>query len=206
MRQVVEYVTGLHPVSGPARFGVAALALVVGVSCAPREQATPGEREVLGIGRAATAADIQPLDTDVGPDGVGLPAGSGTVAQGRAVYGQRCASCHGATGREGPFDVLVGRIPNDAFPFANDPTVRLTIGAYWPYATTLYDYIMRAMPFDAPGSLSSDDIYSLVALLLSWNEIIGEDQVMNATTLPAVRMPSRERFVVDDRPGGPVVR
>lgn len=179
---------------------------VLSTSCAPREARTQGEPTTLGIGRVPTDDELRRLDTDVGPDGVGLPEGSGTAADGRPVYAERCLVCHGPTGREGPFDVLVGRIPNDSFPFATDPSLPLTVGSYWPYATTLYDYIMRAMPFDTPGSLSPDDVYAVVALLLYWNDIIGEDEVVNATTLPAVVMPSRGRFVVDDRVGGAVVR
>jgi len=179
---------------------------VTAASCARGEARVQDEPATFEIGRPPSEAELRALDTDVGPDGAGLPAGSGTVSNGRIVYSQRCVACHGPTGREGPFDVLVGRVPNDDFPFANDPTVRLTVGAYWPYATTLYDYIMRAMPFDAPGSLAPDDVYGLVALILNWNEIIGEDEVMNAATLPAVRMPSRDRFVMDDRTGGAGVR
>jgi len=94
----------------------------------------------------------------VRPDGVGLPAGRGTPAEGESIYTTRCAACHGKTGREGPNDRLVGRLPNDAFPFARDPTIPHTIGNYWPYATTVFDYIRRAMPPEAPGSLKDTEV------------------------------------------------
>lgn len=161
---------------------------------------------LFGLGRPARPADIAPLDIDVRPDGTGLPEGAGTVARGQEVYAERCVACHGPTGTEGPNDQLVGRLQGDEFPFATDPRVRLTIGNYWPYATTLYDYIRRAMPFDAPGSLEADEVYSLVALLLHWNDIVAEDVTMNKETLAAVQMPARDRFVPDNRTGGPVVR
>ncbi len=114
--------------------------------------------ERLGIGRPATPEEIAAWDVDVRPDGVGLPAGRGTPAEGESIYTTRCAACHGKTGREGPNDRLVGRLPNDAFPFARDPTIPHTIGNYWPYATTVFDYIRRAMPPEAPGSLKDTEV------------------------------------------------
>ena len=160
------------------------------------------EAQRLGIGRAATAAEIAAWDVDVDPDGTGLPPGRGTSADGEPIYAARCAGCHGKTGREGPNDRLVGRVPNDAFPFARDPSIPHTIGNYWPYATTVFDYIRRAMPPDAPGSLKDNEIYGLVAYLLTLNQLIPADAVMDATTLPKVVMPARDRFVPDPR-GGP---
>ena len=124
-------------------------------------------RPTFGIGRPATPAEIAALDIDVGPDGAGLPPGRGTAADGAPIYAARCASCHGKTGKEGPNDILVGRLPGDAFPFARDPSAPKTIGSYWPYATTVFDYIRRAMPPDKPGSLRDDEVYNLVAFLLS---------------------------------------
>ena len=164
--------------------------------------------ERFGFGRLATAAEIRDAKTEVTPDGAGLPHGSGTVAQGETIYAARCASCHGVMGTEGPFDRLVGRVPGDSFNFARDPKLLATrtIGNYWPYATTLYDYIHRAMPFDAPGSLGTDEIYGVVAYLLYRNQIIGSSDVMNELTVPQVRMPARGRFVADNRNGGRVVR
>ena len=161
-----------------------------------------------GFGAPATREEIRQADTDVTPDGRGLPHDSGTVAQGESVYRLRCSVCHGATGTEGPFDHLVGREPGDSFNFGRDPNflAKRTIGNYWPYATTLYDYINRAMPFDAPGSLSSSEVYSVVAYLLYRNQIVPGNTVMSDRTLPLVRMPARDRFVVDNRGGGRTIR
>ena len=111
-----------------------------------------------------------------------------------------------ATGVEGPSNRLVGRIPDDAFPFGTDPAQIETIGNYWPYATTLFDYLLRAMPYDAPGSLTPEEVYSLTAYLLYLNEILPQEAVMDAQTLPAVVMPAHDRFVPDDRRGGPEIR
>jgi len=152
-----------------------------------------------GIGRPATPAEIAALDIDVGPDGVGLPPGRGTAADGAPIYAARCASCHGKTGKEGPNDLLVGRLPGDAFPFAKDPRAPKTIGSYWPYATTVFDYIRRAMPPDKPGSLRDEEVYGLVAYLLSLNELIAPDAVVDAASLPKVKMPAHDRFVPDTR-------
>jgi S-disulfanyl-L-cysteine oxidoreductase SoxD len=157
------------------------------------------------IGRRATAAEIRAWDIDANPAGDGLPRGSGSYQQGAQVYAQKCASCHGPRG-EGTTGnpKLVGREPRD-FSFAKDPKLVKTVGNYWPYATTLYDYINRAMPFDKPGTMKPDEIYGVIAFILAENEIIDRAQVMNARTLPQVRMPSRDRFVPDDR-GGTVFR
>lgn len=168
--------------------------------------AHPDDIPLLGFGRPATADEITAWDIAIAPDGTGLPAGSGTVAQGAVLYRQKCAMCHGATGTEGPAERLVGREPRQGFPFGRDPTLARTIGNYWPYATTLYDYINRAMPLNAPGSLKPDEVYSLVAYLLRRNEIIADTAVMNAQTLPRVVMPARDRFVPDNRRGGPEIR
>lgn len=152
-----------------------------------------------GIGRAATPAEIAALDIDVRPDGAGLPAGSGTSSAGAAIYASKCAQCHGATGKEGPNDVLVGRVPGDGFPFAADPKVPHTIGNYWPYATTVFDYIRRAMPTTAPGSLTNDEVYALTAFLLHANGIIDAGAVMDKGSLPKVAMPAHKYFVPDTR-------
>ena len=164
--------------------------------------------ERFGFGTPASPEEIRKADTDVTPDGGGLPHDSGTVAQGESIYRLRCSKCHGATGTEGPFDRLVGREPGDSFNFGRDPNflAKRTIGNYWPYATTLYDYINRAMPFDAPGSLSSSEVYSVVAYLLYRNQIVPGNVVMSDRTLPLVRMPARDRFVVDNRSGGRTIR
>ena len=164
----------------------------------PRKPATTAPAP-LGIGRPATPAEIAAWDDDVMPDGSGLPPGSGTSPAGAAIFAARCAGCHGKTGKEGPNDVLVGAEPKQGFPFSKDPSVPHTIGNYWPYATTVFDYIRRAMPPDAPGSLSDADVYSLTAFLLNANELIPADAVIDAASLPKVVMPARPHFVPDSR-------
>jgi cytochrome c len=156
-----------------------------------------------GLGRPATAAEIAAWNIDVNPDGEGLPSGRGTAAEGDRVYAAKCASCHGAGG-EGlpPAPALVGREPREGFPFGRSLKYGRTVGNYWPYATTLYDYINRAMPVTAPGSLTAGEIYSVVAWILARNEIIDSAMVIDAASLPRVRMPARDRFVPDDRTGG----
>ena len=160
----------------------------------------------LGIGRVASPDEIKKIDIDVMPDGRGLPDGKGTVAEGAKIYAAKCASCHGATGQGGSAERLVDRESGKNWDFATNPKLVKTVGNYWPYATTLYDYTNRAMPFMQPGTLTSDETYSLVAYILALNKIVPEDAVMNRTTLPAVKMPARDRFVVDNRKGGKVVK
>ncbi len=147
------------------------------------------------LGQPATAEDIRLWNIDVSPSGDGLPPGRGTVPQGATVFAAKCAKCHGASGTEGPMDRLVG----GQHSLATSAPVK-TIGSYWPYATTLYDYIHRAMPFDAPQSLTPEEVYSVTAWLLHQNGIIAEDAVIDAATLPAVQMPNRHGFVPDPRP------
>jgi len=163
---------------------------------------------VLGIGRAATSGEIDRVDIDVMPDGTGLPAGWGTVDGGAAIFALKCAPCHGAEG-EGTAAALalVGRRPGDRFDFAEaSPAPDKTIGNYWPYATTVFDYVRRAMPYDRPGSLAAEEVYALTAWLLWKNGLIESTSVMDAQTLPAVLMPARDRFVRDDREASPRVR
>lgn len=149
-----------------------------------------------GFGSEASDARVAMWDIDVRPDGEGLPAGSGSVAQGRDVYNIHCVACHGPTGTEGPNDRLV-----DSEQWDDVPGTR-TVGNYWPYATTLYDYIRKAMPQLTPGILSHDQVYAVIAYILWMNEIVPEDAVMDAETLPSVVMPARDKFVMDDRVGG----
>ncbi len=146
------------------------------------------------------------LDIDVMPDGRGLPAGRGTAAEGASVYAAKCVSCHGVKGAGGSAERLAGRTPGDSFAFATDASLVRTIGSYWPYATTLYDYTARAMPFQQPGTLTPDETYAVVAYLLFLNGVIAEGAVMDQSSLPKVRMPARERFVPDDRRGGRLVK
>jgi cytochrome c len=155
------------------------------------------------IGRAATDAEIQAWDIDVNPTGRGLPAGRGTPGEGASIFAAKCAACHGAHG-EGMaiYPKLIGPDPHDDFAFGRDPKLVKTVGNYWPYSTTLFDYIRRAMPLSAPGSLSSNEVYDLVAFLLAQNDVIARGAVIDQRTLPNVRMPARDRFVRDDRTGG----
>ena len=152
-----------------------------------------------GFGRAATPAEIAVLDIDIMPDGVGLPPGRGTSAEGAAIYTSKCAQCHGKTGTEGPNDILVGREPREGFSFSQNPKLPHTIGNYWPYASTVFDYVRRAMPPTAPGSLTDDEVYGLTAFLLHANELVAADAVLDRTTLPKVKMPALEFFVPDAR-------
>jgi cytochrome c len=151
-----------------------------------------------GIGRSATDEELRAWNIDVSPSGEGLPPGEGTVKRGAQVYAAKCAACHGPTGTEGPKDRLVG-----GHNTLQTPKPVRTIGSYWPYATTLYDYIHRAMPFNAPQSLSPDEIYSVVAWLLFQNSVVKEDAVIDARTLPGIVMPNRNGFIQDPRPDLP---
>jgi mono/diheme cytochrome c family protein len=150
-----------------------------------------------GLGRPASAEELKQRDITVLPDGAGMPDGNGTAAQGEAVYRDKCASCHGPNGEgnqpQGP--QLVGGIGS----LATDNPVR-TVGSFWPYATSVWDYIHRAMPQNQPGSLSADDTYAVTAFLLNRNKIIEAGEVMNKESLPKVRMPNRDGFIPDARP------
>src|SRR6266852_4726812 len=148
-----------------------------------------------GVGRPATPEQIRDLGTAIAPDGSGLPEGSGTVAAGREVFAAKCARCHGekAEGVVGP--TLVGGQGT----LATAKPLK-TVGSFWPYATTVWDYINRAMHFNQPGLLKPPEVYALVAYILTLNGIIGNDQVMDAKSLPKVKMPNRDGFVADPRP------
>ena len=143
-----------------------------------------------GLGQPATAAAIAAWNIDVGADGAGLPAGGGSARQGAALFAAQCEACHGNRGGGGPHDRLVGGIGT----LASEAPVK-TVGSFWPYAPTLFDYIRRAMPLAAPQSLSDDQVYALTAYILAANGLIDEDQAMTAETLPEVRMPNRDGFV-----------
>jgi cytochrome c len=167
--------------------------------------AAPGS---YGLGRPVDSVTLARMDIDIDPTGVSLPPGSGNATKGVAVYAAKCAMCHGAKGEGMPADPthiaypkIVGREPREGFPFGRDPKLVKTVGNYWPYATTIYDYVHRAMPITAPGTLTPEETYAVVAWLLAENEIIPRDAEMNAKTLPAVKMPAAGRFVVDDRAG-----
>jgi mono/diheme cytochrome c family protein len=155
-----------------------------------------------GLGRAAGAAEIASLDIDVSPTGAGLPAGSGTPEQGATIFAATCASCHGANGQGMPpaYPQLVGG-PQGAFNFATDFKIPRTIGNYWPYATTVFDYVRRAMPLTAPGSLTPDQTYAVTAYLLNREGLLPAGATLDARSLPAIQMPARSHFVPDDRRG-----
>jgi len=147
------------------------------------------------VGRPPTPDEVKAWDIAIGPEGKELPSGRGAVDRGKVVYADQCSRCHGATGVEGPEAPLVGGQGT----LKSKRPIK-TVGSYWPYATTLFDYINRAMPFDRPTIMSADDVYAVTAYLLNVNGIIKPDEVMDAHTLPAVRMPNRDGFVPDPRP------
>jgi cytochrome c len=169
---------------------VATLA-VVALACATSAQA----QSPYGIGRAATPAEIAGWNIDIDRDGNNLRPGSGTVGHGHEVFDQQCAACHGAKGEGGVGDRLVGGQGTLATP----KPVR-TVGSYWPYAPTLFDYIRRAMPQNAPQSLSNDDVYAVSAYILNLNGLLAAGATLDAKTLSAIKMPNRNMFVGDSRP------
>jgi S-disulfanyl-L-cysteine oxidoreductase SoxD len=144
-----------------------------------------------GLGQKVTEADLATWDLSIGPDGAGLPAGGGTAAQGAAIYVQKCELCHGKDGGGGIANKLFGGIGTLAGP---GEAVK-TVGSYWPYATTVFDFTRRAMPWQQPKSLTPDETYALTAYILKLNGIIGDGDVMNAESLAKVKMPNRDGFV-----------
>ncbi len=168
------------------KFAGVAVVLALG-ACAT----VPAPVEGPNLGRAVTPDEIATWDTSVMPDGSGLPAGSGTAAQGAKIYAQKCAACHGENGKGGSATALIPKGPITSINAAEK-----TIGNFWPYATTLFDYIRRAMPWQQPKTLTSDEVYALTAYMLALNKVIGENDAMNATTLPQVRMPNRDGFIL----------
>jgi S-disulfanyl-L-cysteine oxidoreductase SoxD len=157
-------------------------------ACAMQRQ--PSKVPALGV--PMSAEEVARWDISIPPSGEGLPPGSGTARQGLLVYAEKCLACHGAKGVGKPADPLAGGIGT----LASAKPLR-TVGSYWPYATTLFDYIRRSMPIAIPLSLTDDEVYAVSAYVLFINGIIGEDVVMNAKSLPAVRMPNRDGFVSD---------
>ena len=143
-----------------------------------------------GLGEPATAEEIAAWDITVMPDGEGLPAGQGSVAAGKKIYAETCVACHGPQGIGGNAEKLAGAEMSLTSEYPEK-----TIGSYWPYATTLFDLIRRSMPMTAPGSLSNDEVYAVTAYLLYLNNIIDEDTVLDAASLPQVEMPNREGFI-----------
>lgn len=166
-----------------------------------------GHPEKFGIGRPARTDEISALDIDVRPDGKGLPAGSGNIAPGRLIYQAKCVACHG--NGEKSKDPLPGEPLFVDYPVKGRSGIAeqsakppKTIGTYWPYATTIFDYVRRAMPYNAPGSLSNQEVYHLTAYLLYRNHIISENTVITEKSLPKIVMPAQDKFIDDDRAGG----
>ena len=174
-----------------ARASAVAAGMLAAVLSGPAAAGDPPQAEPIAprLGRPLGEAAAARFDLDVFPDGRGRPAGRGTAAEGRALYAARCAACHGPQGRGGTAEDLAG---------AEEPltarTPDKTIGSYWPYATTVFDFVRRAKPMDAPGSFTNDEVYALTAFLLFANGLVGETDPIDATTLPRVRMPNRDGF------------
>ena len=148
-----------------------------------------------GVGRPPTAEEVKAWDLTIPPDGRGLPPGNGTAALGKPIFAERCASCHGDKGEDPKYRLLTG---GRGTLTAAEPVQ--TIGSFWQYATTLWSYINRSQPYDEPGSLTADQVYAVTAYLLHVNGIIGEQDVLDARSLPQIRMPNRNGFVPDARP------
>jgi cytochrome c len=169
--------------------GFGALFAVAGAASAA------GQLPTYGVGRAPTAEEVTAWDLTIPPDGQGLPSGRGTAALGQPIYAERCASCHGEKGEDPKYSRLVGGHGS----LVTAEPIR-TIGSFWQYATTLWSYIRRAQPFDEPGSLTSGQVYAVTAYLLYLNGIVGENDILDARSLPQVKMPNRDGFVPDARP------
>ena len=170
-------------------FVAAAPALLLALASPVAAQQSPN------LGKPISPEDLASWDISIGPDGAGLPPGSETVKQGEAVYMAKCQACHGEKGAGTPNDRLVGgqgSLPGEK------PAVK-TVGSYWPYATTLFDYIRRAMPFNESKSLTNDEVYGVVAYLLNLNGVIPEGETVNAQSLPKVAMPNRDGFITFTR-------
>jgi cytochrome c len=169
-------------------FSIAAAALALALS------AGAATAQAQGLGKPLTESDIKPWDIAILPDGSNLPPGSGTPAQGATIFAEKCSACHGNAGRGGVapyYPALVGGKPlTDGI-----DTVK-TIANYYAYPTTIFDYTRRAMPYNMPRSLTDDEVYALTAYILSINNLIGENDTMDATTLPKVKMPNRDNFIM----------
>ena len=150
------------------------------------------------FGQPIAPADIAAWDISIGPDGAGLPPGRGTAIEGEAIYVAKCQACHGEKGI-GPSVALAGALVGGMGTLAPDKTPIKTVGSYWPYATTLFDYVRRAMPFQEPKSLTPDEVYAVTAYILDLNGIVGSNDVIDAQSLPKVRMPNRDGFILFPR-------
>ena len=161
-----------------------ALVLVLALGCGAARADGPR------LGQPVAESDLKAWDISILPDGAGLPPGSGNPAQGERIYAQKCAFCHGEHGKGGPFAPVVGGAP-----LTSSHAVK-TIANFWAYSTTVFDFIRRAMPWQQPRTLSDDEVYALTAYILAANQLIGEKDTMNAETLPKVRMPNRDGFIL----------
>jgi len=166
--------------------GAASIALFasVGVFAAEAPSVRPN------LGQPITPADLAPWDISVMPDGTGLPAGNGTAVQGAPIFAQKCAACHGENGKGGEAAMVTAGPPRATLDGGK------TIANFWPYATTVFDFIRRAMPANAPKSLTDQEVYALTAYLLSLNKLIGETDVIDAQTLPKIKMPNADNFII----------
>jgi len=170
------------------------IALILTLTLALMTTTGASAAERLGFGTPVDKPTIAGWDIDVRPDGVGLPTGSGSAIDGEVLYMDKCAACHGEFGEgAGRYPVLMGGYGTLT---SQDPNK--TVGSYWPYATTLYDYIRRAMPFGDAQTLSADELYAISAYVLYMNDIVAEDAVLDAKSLAAVKMPNRDGFILPD--------
>ena len=183
---------------------VASLASALAIfGCASQQMAQPVAKPDVKFGKAISEADIAPWNIDIRtPDGKGLPAGSGTVADGKKTYDAKCLACHGADAKGGAvYGSMVGGIGS----FKTNARV-VTPGSMYPYAPILFDYMRRSMPMDNPQSLTPNELYALSAYILNLNGLVPANAVMDANSLPKVMMPNRDGFIVDDRPDTRAVR
>ncbi|MFC4276313.1 c-type cytochrome [Achromobacter aloeverae] len=187
--------TGSPAATDGGKAASVATAATTGSGTAPAPNVPHGP---YGLGTPVTPRQVSGWNIDVAPDGKNLPPGSGTLAQGQQLYTAQCVSCHGAKGEGGVGDRLAG-----GFGTLKDRKPIRTVGSYWPYATTLFDYIRRAMPLTAPQSLGDDEVYAVTAYVLSLNGLWPDGQPANAQTLLKVRMPNVDGFVPDPRPDVP---
>lgn len=164
---------------------LAAVAVMISATIAVADD----KRTAPHLGVPMSADDVAKWDLTIFPDGRGLPPGKGTAAAGKLIFDKQCAGCHGDDGRGGTAEELVTEPQK-----LTDEAASKAIGPYWPYATTVFDFIRRSMPAGAPGSLNADELYAVTAYLLAANKVIGDSDEMNARTLPAVKMPNRDGF------------
>lgn len=172
-------------------------ALILSVASLTAHAADPGDRPDVAFGQPITEEDLELWNIDIHtPSGRGLPPGQATVSEGRVVYENKCASCHGERAEGGPmYGTMVGGIGS----MTQRPRI-LTPGSMYPYAPIFFDYVRRAMPMDAPQSLTPDEVYAVAAYIFHLNGLIDENFVMNAETMPTIQMPNRDNFIPDDRP------